>query len=81
MRANWGPQPFNVFKNRRNEYRKRSIPIFDATEFMKMYKNEVWAKDVHLQRLSVRRLGSTEKLPDGSRVFKRPPEMDSVALP
>ncbi len=83
MMINWHkPSPYAILPNGKKRYfREGRVPRFDARELIKMYENEVWAKDVHLQRLSLLGIGSTERLADGNRVFKQPPEIDSVALP
>lgn len=82
--VNWHkPNDYVILPNGGKKYLKRphSVPKFDAREMIKMYENEVWARDVHLERLSLLGLGSTEKLLDGSVAFRQPPEIDSVALP
>lgn len=84
LMAGWGPQGYILLPNGARKYRKPRfrLPRFDARDLIKAYENEIWAKDVHLQRLCVCELGSTENLPDGGKVFKLPPEIDSVvALP
>ena len=59
-----------------------AVPRFDARELIEKYEHSIWAKDVHLQRLSVLGVGISEWLPNGGgRVFKQPPEIDSVVLP
>ena len=76
------PCPYAVLPNgKRKKLGKVRVPGFDARELIKMYENEVWAKDVHLERLSLLGLRMTERLSDGEKVLKQPPEIDSVALP
>lgn len=74
--------PRIVLPNGSRRYRKkRPILTFDATELLKKYANETWATDVRLERLSLRAVGATERNPDGVKVFKDSPEVDSVVLP
>ena len=74
--------PFIVQPNGTRRYKRDyRIPNLDARELLKKYENETWATDVHLERLSLRGIGITERDPDGVRVFKELPEIDSVALP
>lgn len=56
-------------------------PVFDARGLIETYEHTVWAKDVHLQRLSLFGVGISGRLPNGGRVYKEPPEIHSVALP
>ena len=76
------PCPFVVLPNGRRYYKRDSpLPRFDARDLLKKYENEIWAKDVRLERLGLRGVGATERNPDGKKVFKDAPEVDSVALP
>ena len=79
----WGePSPFVVQPNGKKFYQKNfRYPTFDARELLKKYENEIWATDIPVERLSLRGVGASEKDPDGERVFKEKPEVDSVALP
>ena len=76
-----GPYPFVVLPNGSKRYREFRHPTFDARELLKKYENETWATDVRLERLSLLGVGATERNPDGVKVFKEQPEIDSVALP
>ena len=63
----------------RNKYR---VPAFDVRELLKKYENEIWATDLHLEKLRLQRVGATKRNPDGKKVLdKEQPEIDSVALP
>ena len=79
----WGePSPLVVQPNGKKYYRKTfRYPTFDSRELLKKYENEIWATDIPVERLSLREVGASEKDPDGERVFKEKPEVDSVALP
>ena len=81
--VNWGnPNPFVVLPNGSRRYKPDfRVPAFDARDLLKKYENEIWAKDVRLERLGLQTVGATERNPDGENVFKDPPEVDSVALP
>ena len=77
-----GPNPFVVNPNgNRFYYRERRRPTFDAKELLNKYENEIWATDVPVERLSLQGVGASEKNPDGEKVFKGQPAVDSVALP
>ena len=80
---NWGSSdPFIVQSNGTRRYKKDyRVPNFDARELLKKYEDETWATDVHLERLSLQGIGASERDPDGVKVFKLQPEIDSVALP
>ena len=79
----WGrPSSLVVEPNGKKRYKRHyRVPDFDARELLKKYENETWATDVHLERLSLRGVGATERNPDGVKVFKEQPEIDSVDLP
>ena len=81
--VHWGKsKPFVVLPNGSRYYKADfRVSAFDARDLLKKYENEIWAKDVRLERLGLWGVGATERNPDGEKVFKDQPEVDSVALP